>query len=99
MPYLMLGFSEGSDVSLRYPEAVRSWLHVLVWLIFYQLLMDELLALDATAAGQKMAWADRLDFSKDNECTVEWTKNVNAGMDPRAATRSQTHRYVSLVNK
>jgi len=59
----------------------------------------ELLALDATAARQKLAWADRLDFNKAVEWTVKWTKTVNAGMDPRAATTSQIDQYVSLVNQ
>jgi len=154
MPDLMRGFSQGSDVSLRYPEAVRPWQHVLDCLTGYQLLMQELLAgnptvleqstwnfgpgpanfrtvgevadlaarmwdsaaswsvseqthpheadllaLDATAARQKLAWFDRLDFSQAVEWTVEWTKNVNAGMDPRAVTTSQIDQYVSVVNQ
>jgi CDP-glucose 4,6-dehydratase len=154
MPDLMRGFSEGSDVSLRYPEAVRPWQHVLDCLTGYQLLMQELvarnptvleqptwnfgpgpanfrtvgevadlaaqmwgsptswsvpaqahpheaelLALDATVARQRLNWADRLDFSQAIEWTVEWTKNVNAGMDPRAATTSQIAQYVSLVSQ
>jgi len=154
MPDLMRGFSEGSDVSLRYPEAVRPWQHVLDCLTGYQLLMQELLAhnpnvlkqptwnfgpgpanfrtvgevadlaaqmwgsptswsvpaqthpheaellaLDATAARQKLAWADRLDFSQAIEWTVEWTKNVNAGADPRTTTSAQIEQYVSLVNQ
>jgi CDP-glucose 4,6-dehydratase len=154
MPDLMRGFSEGSDVSLRYPEAVRPWQHVLDCLTGYQLLMQELLAhnpnvlkqptwnfgpgpanfrtvgevadlaaqmwgsptswsaptqthpheaellaLDATAARQKLGWVDRLDFSQAVEWTVEWTKNVNAETDPRAATTSQIDQYVSLVNQ
>jgi CDP-glucose 4,6-dehydratase len=154
MPDLMRGFSQGSDVSLRYPEAVRPWQHVLDCLTGYQLLMQELLAgnptaleqstwnfgpgpanfrtvgevadlaarmwdsaaswsvseqthpheadllaLDATAARQKLAWFDRLDFSQAIEWTVGWTKNVNAGMDPRAVTNSQIDQYVSVVNQ
>ena len=154
MPDLMSGFSQGSDVSLRYPEAVRPWQHVLDCLTGYQLLMQELvahnptilqqptwnfgpgpanfrtvgevadlaaqmwgsptswsvpaqahpheaelLALDATVARQRLNWADRLDFSQAIEWTVEWTKNVNAGMDPRAATTSQIAQYVSLVSQ
>jgi len=154
MPDLMRGFSQGSEVSLRYPEAVRPWQHVLDCLTGYQLLMQELLArnpnvlgqsswnfgpgptnfrtvgevadlavqlwgspaswsvppqthpheaellaLDATAARQKLAWADRLDFSQAIEWTVEWTKSVNAGADPRATTTAQIEQYVSLVNQ
>jgi CDP-glucose 4,6-dehydratase len=154
MPDLMRGFSEGTEVSLRYPEAVRPWQHVLDCLTGYQLLMQELLvgnpnareqptwnfgpgpanfrtvgevadlaskmwgsptswsvppqthpheaellALDATAARQKLAWADRLDFSQAIEWTVEWTKSVNAGADPRATTTAQIEQYVSLVNQ
>jgi CDP-glucose 4,6-dehydratase len=154
MPDLMRGFSQGSEVSLRYPEAVRPWQHVLDCLTGYQLLMQqllacnpnvlgqptwnfgpgpanfrtvgevadlaaqmwdsaaswsvseqthpheaELLALDATAARQKLAWADRLDFSQAIEWTVEWTKSVNAGADPRATTTAQIKKYVSLVNQ
>jgi len=154
MPDLMRGFSEGTEVSLRSPEAVRPWQHVLDCLTGYQLLMQELLvgnpnareqptwnfgpgpanfrtvgevadlaskmwgsptswsvppqthpheaellALDATAARQKLAWADRLDFSQAIEWTVEWTKSVNAGADPRATTTAQIEQYVSLVNQ
>jgi CDP-glucose 4,6-dehydratase len=154
MPDLMRGFSEGSDVSLRYPEAVRPWQHVLDCLTGYQLLMQELLAhnpnvlkqptwnfgpgpanfrtvgevadlaaqmwgsptswsvlaqahpyeaellaLDANAARQKLAWVDRLDFSQAVEWTVGWTKNVNSGVDPRLATTVQIDNYVSLVNQ
>jgi CDP-glucose 4,6-dehydratase len=154
MPDLMRGFSEGTEVSLRYPEAVRPWQHVLDCLTGYQLLMQELLvgnpnareqptwnfgpgpanfrtvgevadlaskmwgsptswsvppqthpheaellALDATAARQKLAWADRLDFSQAIEWTVAWTKSVNAGADPRATTTAQIEQYVSLVNQ
>ena len=154
MPDLMRGFAEGSEVSLRYPEAVRPWQHVLDCLTGYQLLMHELvdrnptvleqpawnfgpgpanfrtvgevadlavqmwdspaswsvparthpheaelLALDATAARQSLNWADRLDFSQAVEWTVEWTKKVSAGMNPRAATSSQIDQYVSSVNQ
>ena len=154
MPDLMRGFSQGSDVSLRYPEAVRPWQHVLDCLTGYQLLMQgllarnptvldqatwnfgpgpanfrtvgevadlaaqmwgspaswsvpaqthlheaELLALDATSARQKLNWADSLDFSQTVEWTVEWTKNVNAGTDPRAATISQITQFETLVNQ
>jgi CDP-glucose 4,6-dehydratase len=154
MPDLMRGFSEGFDVSLRYPEAVRPWQHVLDCLTGYQLLMQELLArnpnvlaqptwnfgpgptnfrtvgevadlaaqmwgspaswsvpakahpheaellaLDATVARQRLNWADRLDFSHAVEWTVEWTKDVNSGTDPRAATTSQIDQYVRLVNQ
>ncbi|WP_213999881.1 CDP-glucose 4,6-dehydratase [Arsukibacterium sp.] len=154
MPDLMRGFSEGTEVSLRYPEAVRPWQHVLDCLTGYQLLMQELLAhnpkvlgqptwnfgpgpknlrtvgevadlasqmwgspaswsvpaqthpheaellaLDATPARQKLAWADRLDFGQAIEWTVEWTKSVNAGTDPRATTTAQIKKYVSLVNQ
>ena len=154
MPDLMRGFSEGTEVSLRYPEAVRPWQHVLDCLTGYQLLMQELLAgnptvlvqstwnfgpgpanfrtvgevadlaaqmwdsaaswsvseqthpheaellaLDATAARQKLAWADRLDFSQAIEWTVAWTKSVNAGTDPRAATISQITQFETLVNQ
>ena len=154
MPDLMRGFSEGTEVSLRSPEAVRPWQHVLDCLTGYQLLMQELLvgnpnareqptwnfgpgpanfrtvgevadlaskmwgsptswsvppqthpheaellALDATAARQKLAWADRLDFSQAIEWTVEWTKSVNAGADPRATTTAQIEQYVALVSQ
>ena len=44
MPDLMRGFSQGSNVSLRYPEAVRPWQHVLDCLTGYQLLMQGLVA-------------------------------------------------------
>lgn len=153
MPDLMRGFANGSNVSLRYPEAVRPWQHVLDCLNGYQLLMQELLAgnptvleqatwnfgpgpanfrtvcevadlasqlwgstaswsvpakthpheaellaLDATSARKKLNWADRLDFHKAVEWTVDWTKNVNAGMDPRSVTTSQIEQYVSVVN-
>ena len=154
MPDLMRGFSEGSEVSLRYPEAVRPWQHVLDCLTGYQLLMQELvahnptilqqptwnfgpgpanfktvgevadlaahvwgspaswsvpaqvhlheaelLALDATAARQQLGWADRLDFNQAVEWTVEWTKSVSAGVDPRTATISQITHFETLVEQ
>jgi CDP-glucose 4,6-dehydratase len=52
MPDLIRGFSEGSDVSLRYPEAVRPWQHVLDCLSGYQLLMQGLLARKPTVLEQ-----------------------------------------------
>ena len=59
----------------------------------------ELLALDTTAARQKLGWADRLDFSQAVEWTVEWTKSVNAGIDPRTASISQITQFETLVNQ
>jgi CDP-glucose 4,6-dehydratase len=55
MPDLMSGFSQGSDVLLRYPEAVRPWQHVLDCLTGYQLLMQELLARNPMIL-QQPAW-------------------------------------------
>ena len=59
----------------------------------------ELLALDATAARQKLNWADRLNFSQAIEWTVEWTQKVNAGLAPRDATAAQIISYASLVKQ
>jgi CDP-glucose 4,6-dehydratase len=81
--------------------AARMWDSAASWSVSEQTHPHEadLLALDATAARQKLAWFDRLDFSQAIEWTVGWTKNVNAGMDPRAVTNSQIDQYVSVVNQ
>jgi len=59
----------------------------------------ELLALDASAARKQLAWNDRLDFNKAVQWTVEWSKNVYAGMDPRVATTTQISDYELLASQ
>lgn len=57
----------------------------------------ELLALDATAARAHLNWSDHLSFRQSIQWTVDWTRNVMSGQDPRNVTTAQINHYLDLV--
>ncbi|MBU4186802.1 MAG: CDP-glucose 4,6-dehydratase [Propionicimonas sp.] len=56
-----------------------------------------LLALDASKAKQALGWQDRLTFTDAMAWTVDWSKRVAAGEDPRAVCAEQVASFESIL--
>jgi CDP-glucose 4,6-dehydratase len=66
LPDCVRSFIAGETVKLRYPQAVRPWLHVLEPLAGYILLAEKMLATD----GERFATAFNFGPGTDNDATV-----------------------------
>lgn len=52
-----------------------------------------MLTLDSTKARTQLDWSDRLSFEEAIEWTIRWSKEVEAGRDPREVTQEQISAF------
>lgn len=56
-----------------------------------------LLSLDATRARVELNWADRIPYPESLEWTIEWSRRVSSGEEPRAVTQNQINLFLDKV--